>query len=111
MRELSSVGAVVAAGGCECELQITRGLKAGIGLLLEAPCDDLLNGARDVRRQLRRLVMKNGVQRVDHTLPSERLLSRQRLIEHDSQGKDVGPMIDRTPVHLFRRHVAESTRA
>lgn len=79
--------------------------------LLEAAHDDLVDGARqcrdDLRRQLRPIAQHAGDER--GTVAFERALARQHLVEHDAEREDVAPRIDvLAALDLLRRPSAKS---
>ena len=82
--------------------------------LLRHPVERPGQDALKVGRQLRldrlaqpRLLVQDGVHRVDLVLVDERARARQHLAEDDAEGEDVAAQIDALAEQLLGRHVAD----
>jgi hypothetical protein len=94
----------------EREPEIAGGLKSLGRVLLETTIDDARERRWDVpfgHRQIRRILFEDRGHRVRCRLTVERAASREHLVEHRPERKDVGAMIRGHPADLLRRHVAE----
>src|SRR5687768_17213008 len=94
----------------ELSLEIARSLPAIVGILLEAPRDDVVEDRRCQRLQRchrRRLVIENCADETRLTLAFERAAARQHLVEHAAEGEDVGASIDFLSFELLWGHVLQ----
>ena len=93
----------------EGEDHVAGRLKAFGGVLLQTVPYDAIEGRREIRarrRQLWRVLLQDRIERLDGRLTREGALSRDHLVEHDTQREEIGAPIDLLSSDLLRRHVA-----
>ena len=81
--------------------------EALLRILREAARDELPDGRRCSRRQLReiRIALDDFREDFRDVLALERALASQHLNQDDAEGPDIGAPIDHLAPRLFRRHV------
>ena len=81
--------------------------QAQLRVALEAALEEAAHAPGGLGRQRRplRLAGQDRGEHVAHRLALEELAAGQHLEEHDPEGPDVGPPVDRLPAGLLRRHV------
>ena len=58
-------------------------------------------------REVRWVFFQNRVKRFDPTVAAERAPRRHHLVEHATEGEDVGALVSTRPARLLGRHVAD----
>ena len=54
--------------------------------------------------------MQHRIQRHDHVVAGEWLFARGHFVEHNAEGKQIGPRVKLLAARLFRRHVNRGPR-
>ena len=100
--------ASVASGDVERDARLADVAEPLLRLALEAAAEQRAERGRSRRRQRGPvdLLAQDRSQRVAHGLALEEPLAAQHLEEHDSEGPDVGPLVDRAAAGLLGGHVA-----
>jgi hypothetical protein len=94
----------------ELLVQLLAGREALLGLLGEAPTENLLELARHILARAGerlRLVAQNGRHRVELRLADEGQLRGEHLVEQNTEREDVRARVDRSALDLLGRHIDE----
>ena len=112
-RGRTGAGELMAVGRQAVEIRDELGGRriAGIGRGLQASGDDAFERLRDRRvdRPERRRTVLHAAHQLGHRIVPGRdpLTADQRVVHQQPERVDVGAVIDRLPLRLFRRHVFE----
>ena len=68
------------------------------------------SGSWNRGRQLRRLVLQDGVHHLDRRIARKRPLAAEHLIKHDAEAEQVRTVVGSFATHLLRRHIAGCTQ-
>ncbi|HJZ77762.1 MAG TPA: hypothetical protein VKE51_38805, partial [Vicinamibacterales bacterium] len=92
--------------------EIVRGMKTLFRVLFETAVEDALDGRGHltIGRRVARVVVQNRRHRLDGRPPSKRTLAEKHLVENETKGKDVAPVVSAAAPNLFGRRVSNGPR-
>ena len=91
-------------------MDLARRTVAGLGVLLEAPADDVLHAFRKplaMRTQRLGSRLQNGSHGGERRVTLERMTAGQHLVEDDAECKHVGAQVEVLGLGLLWRHIAD----
>lgn len=94
----------------QAEHQIASRLKPIAGRFHQAAPDQTLECRAVDRRDRGRRVADRGRRGRDGAFSAERVPAADRLVEHDTDGEQIGPLVYWLALQLFRRHVGQRSR-
>jgi hypothetical protein len=84
-------------------------MKTLFWVLFETAVEDALDGRGHltIGRRVARVVIQNRRHCLDGRAPSKRTLAEKHLVENETKGKDVAPVVSAAAPNLFGRHISD----